>query len=94
MKLTDFGLARRIGADGVAMEGTAGYVPPEVARGGVVDPRADVFAFGRLGVELLGDRAPAAWATLLRACAQADPAQRPRDGQSLCGALPSTAAQA
>lgn len=92
--LTDFGLARRIGADGAAMEGTAGYVPPEVARGGVVDPRADVFAFGRLGAELLGERASAAWATLLRACVLANPAQRPRDGQSLCGALPSTAAQA
>lgn len=87
--LTDFGLARRLGAEGDALEGTAGYVPPESRGGGPVDPRADVFAFGTLGLELLGFSAHPQWTALLGACAHPDPGARPPEGTSLRGALTS-----
>jgi len=87
--LTDFGLARRAGSEGPALEGTAGYVPPEAQHGGTVDPRADVFALGTLGLELLGAVGHPQWVAQLRACIQSDPHARPADGASLRAALSS-----
>ena len=61
VKVLDFGIAKDIGATqkltmtGVIM-GTAGYMPPEQARGVAVDVRADVYAVGALLFELLSAR--------------------------------------
>jgi serine/threonine-protein kinase len=79
--LTDFGLARRAGSAIEPFEGTAGYVPPEVKAGALADPRMDVFAFGALVNELLGD--DPVFAALGAAARSLDPSQRPRDGAAL-----------
>jgi serine/threonine protein kinase len=62
LKILDFGLAREIGADPRVTRtqvtktgstvGTPGYMSPEQLRGGPVDARTDIFAFGVLATEL------------------------------------------
>ena len=57
----DWGVAQDGGADlDIAVVGTPGFMPPEQARGGGVDRRADVFALGALLEHLIGRSAPAA----------------------------------
>lgn len=63
VKLMDFGIAKMLGADtgltGTGMTlGTVGYLAPEQLRSEEVDERADIFAFGVLAYELLGQRRP------------------------------------
>ena len=63
VKLMDFGIAKILGADtgltGTGMTlGTVGYLAPEQLRSEEVDERADIFAFGVLAYELLGQRRP------------------------------------
>lgn len=59
VKLCDFGIASvlRVGAaSNATIEGKAGYMSPEHARGEPLDPRADIFAAGILLWELLAGR--------------------------------------
>ena len=67
VKILDFGLAKVIvpeGQDGAATTGTVsgmilgtvGYMAPEQVRGGQVDTRADIFAFGCVLYEMLSGR--------------------------------------
>jgi tRNA A-37 threonylcarbamoyl transferase component Bud32 len=60
VKLTDFGIARALGASEVTAPGTVkgklAYMAPEQARGEPVDARADVFAVGVLLWELCAGR--------------------------------------
>jgi serine/threonine-protein kinase len=69
VKVLDFGLARRQGAGGLALDDTATasgarlvgtplYMAPEQVKGRAVDPRTDVFAFGVLAYELFSGRKP------------------------------------
>ncbi len=60
VKVVDFGLARSIASSSAtrtaltmagAMLGTPGYMAPEQLRGGTLDARADVFAFGVMAYE-------------------------------------------
>ena len=57
VKLCDFGIARAITTGDAlpeeAIQGKAGYMSPEAARGGGVDARSDVFAAGIVFWELL-----------------------------------------
>ena len=80
--LTDYGLARPIGQPASALEGTAGYVPPEAKTAATVDPTHDVYAFGALLRDLAPD-AQGPWADLVRACLDEDPRRRPADGAAL-----------
>jgi serine/threonine-protein kinase len=60
VKLCDFGIARAAGVADLtadeALQGKAGYMSPEHARGEAIDERADVFAAGILLWELLAGR--------------------------------------
>ncbi len=58
VKLCDFGIARASAARGKdeVIEGKAGYMSPEQARGEAVDARSDVFAAGIMLWELLAGR--------------------------------------
>jgi serine/threonine-protein kinase len=84
--LTDFGLARRVGAIIEPHEGTPGYVAPEVRSRLRADPRIDVYAFGALARDLLGEHDPLL-AGLITAALAPDPEARPRDGAALLAAL-------
>jgi hypothetical protein len=66
VKILDFGLARSIEAQGSGASetvaaltdpgtvmGTVGYMAPEQVRGGAIDPRTDLFAFGAVLYEML-----------------------------------------
>ncbi len=64
VKLLDFGLARpTVGDDDTALTlpgtvlGTPRYMSPEQARGGHLDPRADIFSAGAVLFEMLSGRA-------------------------------------
>ena len=58
LRVLDFGLAKRVDADPLeatdpgAVQGTAGYMAPEQARGEPTDARADLFAVGAILFEL------------------------------------------
>ncbi len=52
VQLVDFGIAKPAGTGG-GVQGSAGYMAPEQARGEPVDPRADLFSVGTLLYELL-----------------------------------------
>ena len=74
VKLLDFGLAKQasglgprasdseteqrpVTAEGMVL-GTAGYMSPEQVRGGAIDQRSDIFAFGVVLYELISGAAP------------------------------------
>lgn len=106
--LMDFGIAQleaevrrgeRRTDPGVPL-GTPGYMAPEQASGGMVDHRADLYAWGLLGRELLtgypqpvADLAarrpdvPAGLAHLIEACLQVDPERRVQQAQLLVDQL-------
>lgn len=74
--VTDFGLARAIGAPPRERgEGTMGYMSPEQRTGASATPAMDIYALGVALRELLGDSAPVA--QLADAMCAADAAQRP-----------------
>jgi predicted ATPase/tRNA A-37 threonylcarbamoyl transferase component Bud32 len=61
VKITDFGIAWAMGVARERDQGVKGkalYMPPEQARGDVVDRRADIFALGVVLCEILSGRHP------------------------------------
>ncbi|MCG3146816.1 MAG: Serine/threonine-protein kinase PknD [Verrucomicrobiae bacterium] len=68
LKVTDFGLARRVKAasatsDGGSVFGTPGYVSPEVIQGNAPDHRSDIYSLGATFFHALAGRAPFVGAT-------------------------------
>ncbi|KAI3503078.1 hypothetical protein L1887_31514 [Cichorium endivia] len=61
-KVSDFGLAKLLGADRsyitTRVMGTLGYVAPEYASTGMVNEKSDVYGFGILFMELISGRYP------------------------------------
>ncbi|MDB5098160.1 MAG: hypothetical protein JWM80_2581 [Cyanobacteria bacterium RYN_339] len=58
VKLMDFGLMERAGRAGGAIKGTLGYMAPEMAKGGRLDQRADLYSVGCLGYQMLTGQLP------------------------------------
>jgi len=84
--LTDFGIARVVGASSAG--GSAGYVSPERIGAAYATPRDDVYGFGRIledVFEKTGARQPALTALYLRCVGPAE--GRPVDGAALVRAL-------
>lgn len=84
--ITDFGLARAVESakeDGMHLEGgTGGYMAPELAAGGVASIRSDIYAFGKLGEEIVpGARM---WAR----CTRVVPTERPASMEEVIGLFP------
>jgi len=94
LRLGDFGVAAT--ADDVRLTqvpgliGTEGYAAPEQAAGAPPDPRQDLYAAGRVGLQLLTGLRPehhtevpdGPLAPLLRALAAEDPTERPESAAS------------
>ncbi len=61
-KITDFGIAKLYGAAGLTMHGgaigTADYMSPEQAQGGIISERSDLFSLGCVMYALLCGRPP------------------------------------
>lgn len=79
LKVTDFGLARSMGADGPTLGsslpgggliGTASYLAPELVRFGTCDQRSDVYSAGIVLFELLTGRKPFTAATPIEVAQQ------------------------
>jgi dienelactone hydrolase/aminoglycoside phosphotransferase (APT) family kinase protein len=68
VKIVDFGIAAFAADEGIAA-GTPGYVAPEQLRGGAIDARADIFAFGAVLREITAE-IPRALADLIARCVE------------------------
>ena len=104
--VADFGLARSLSTESDesritrtgAVVGTPAYMAPEQRISGAVDPRADLWALGAIGYEIVsGQRwsqggdlgaAPAPWRSLLGRLLETDPDRRPADAAALAADLP------
>jgi len=77
LKLMDFGLMQQLGRlSSGRLEGTVGYIAPEVLHGGVIDEGTDLYAVGCLAFEMLTGRTPFAGEpelTLRGVCARPPP---------------------
>jgi hypothetical protein len=100
--LADFGVAHAVGLPPEVVEGTVGYVDPEVVGGAAVSTASDVFALGAIGRACLGGgpgaaasaaaAAPAALLAAIESAMAADPLDRPAAAEFGAAVLESCAA--
>jgi serine/threonine protein kinase len=89
VSITDFGLSRLHESDYTLAEtgrvaGTIGYIAPELLKGRVATPAADVYAYGVVLHEMLtGDKppnhfenVPPQWLPVIKGCLESDPQKR------------------
>jgi len=89
VSITDFGLSRLYESDQTLGEtgrvtGTPGYIAPELLKGRVATPAADVYAYGVVLHEMLTgekpsnnlENVPPQWEPVVRGCLETDPGQR------------------
>jgi eukaryotic-like serine/threonine-protein kinase len=81
--LADFGVAHAVGLPPDVVEGTAGYVDPEVVAGAAVSTASDIYALGAIGHACLAGRddAPAALLDAIEAAMAPDSLDRPDAGE-------------
>jgi eukaryotic-like serine/threonine-protein kinase len=81
--LADYGVAHAVGLPPEVVEGTAGYVDPEVVGGAAVSTASDVYALGAIGQACLAGRddAPAALVEAIEAAMAPDSLDRPDAGE-------------
>ncbi|MFT4085313.1 MAG: serine/threonine-protein kinase [Nocardioides sp.] len=77
LRLADFGVAAVATSSCPGTVGTDGYLPPEQALGAPPEPRADLYAAGRVAERMLSTRQAEPIAPLLAALTAADPGLRP-----------------
>lgn len=59
VKMMDFGLMDQMGLPSNGkISGTIAYLPPELAQGGIIDARSDLYSLGCLGYELVTRQTP------------------------------------
>jgi serine/threonine-protein kinase len=58
VKVTDFGIARAASSNITTVQGSPPYVAPEQARGGLADPRSDIYGLGCVLFDMLTGRPP------------------------------------
>jgi hypothetical protein len=92
--LADFGVAHAVGLPPEVVEGTAGFVDPQVAAGAPVSTASDVYALGAIGRACLagGDDAPAGLLEAIEAATAPDPLDRPGADALAAAVLDSCAA--
>jgi hypothetical protein len=92
--LADFGVAHAVGLPPEIVEGTAGFVDPEVVGGAAVSTASDVYALGAIGHACLagGDDAPAALRDAIDAAMAPDSLDRPDAAELAAAVLDSCAA--
>jgi tetratricopeptide (TPR) repeat protein/DNA-binding winged helix-turn-helix (wHTH) protein/TolB-like protein len=92
VKLMDFGLAKPVEEESGAAQqssvtGTSGYMSPEQMRGEALDARSDIYSFGRVFAELVGEPAPSKLAPILKKALADDQAERWQSAGELRSAL-------
>ena len=91
VKILDFGIAALAADEGIAA-GTPGYVAPEQLRGGAIDGRADIFAFGAVLREMTAET-PRTLADLIARSVEPSPERRIGTVQEVIAALESIVRQ-
>ncbi len=89
VSITDFGLSRLYESDHTLaatgrLAGTIGYIAPELLKGRIATPAADVYAYGAVLHEMLTgqrpsnnlEKVPPQWLPVVRGCLESDPETR------------------
>ncbi|GAB4305276.1 MAG: hypothetical protein Kow0090_20870 [Myxococcota bacterium] len=91
VKVSDFGIAKakqRIAFTRTGeIKGRLDYMPPEQARGGELDGRADIYSLGKTALQFIGKDAPSEFRELLETFCAPDPNCRPESARKALDCL-------